>query len=743
MKNILKSFSTLFLVTLMALGSMGAAGFQNEDFKSLSQIQSSNATITGNVSSSSTPTCITSPSSITGIFAGLYVYDTTHSTYIPSGTTVVGVPGTCSAGQIQMSQSSIGTATGDTLTFGGQLSQLLNTTKIYDNTNQMQLSASISAGILGGSGAAKNFVANKSGALNTTGWTATGTGSPGSLIRDTTSGNGVDGTTYSLQFTASDATSVVTSSSMTLDNNVTGNCQASMAYKTTASVYSMNLMNGASVLITLPLTANTAYQTASFNYPCGNGYSISLTASGSGAAINYGDVFWGAATNLSSVSQASMYGGVVFPATASCNWFNTASTSFANFSAVSACTLPSGSGIYGNASAPATKIPAIVFSSLPAGEYMIVATGSFGKNTSGGSDTYFRFSDGTNTTSANSVQAGSGYVQGPSIQGRLSYTTAQSNITIQLQGADGDSTAQPAINVAIAPLEIRVYRFPTSSQLAVTPLTSPASWSGTIAGPWSTTGTSLTDFGAAVGTLTPSGNQKNVTCSQYAGNLPGISCVIPNTGLLQVCITNSSSDSVANQSTLFQLFDSNNVAISPNLSVNNPGANAGSSTGGCFDYNATTRNPAWRVLALQGAAGTLTLSSVYFQITDKTQNMPAPYVLNQVTTTAASPVQFDYAMVNGATGAIISQSGLFSGNGTSSNNGWAFTFAKQWATTPVCFMSFEFDYGNAPSSSQLAGRMTALTSSGLTGMLTYNNNGSSSVTYTQSGTWTFFCTGPH
>jgi hypothetical protein len=148
----------------------------------------------------------------------------------------------------------------------------------------------------------KNFVANPSGFSTANNWTLTNGSGSGSFTRDTTSGNGIGGTVNSLKFIAAGSGDYVTSDAMTLDNDVTGNCQASFVYKSTSSVYSLNLMNGSTVLQTLILPVSATYvQPQPFNYPCASGYSIRITASGtaSSAAINFGNVYWGQANPAS------------------------------------------------------------------------------------------------------------------------------------------------------------------------------------------------------------------------------------------------------------------------------------------------------------------------------------------------------------------------------------------------------------------------------------------------------------
>jgi hypothetical protein len=134
---------------------------QNEDVKSLSDIQSSVLTTTGNLTVGSA--CIASPGSTAHLAIAQFIYDSTVSSRIPSGTVIAGLPGSCSAGQIQMSNNATASSTGDTLTFGGQMSQLTHSSKIYDELNAQQLSTSIASGALAGSGAFQSYALNNVG----------------------------------------------------------------------------------------------------------------------------------------------------------------------------------------------------------------------------------------------------------------------------------------------------------------------------------------------------------------------------------------------------------------------------------------------------------------------------------------------------------------------------------------------------------------------------------------------------
>lgn len=164
----LKLFRILVLLPMFLPISVQAAGqIQNENVKSLTDLTAV-VTITGNLAASSA--CISSPSTTVGVKVGFFAYDTTHPTYIPGGTTVVGI-GTapCSAGQIKLSASASNTSSGDTITFGGQKSQLLNTNKMYDQSYGDQLSALIlNLGLAGITGAPAGSALTADGAGHAT-----------------------------------------------------------------------------------------------------------------------------------------------------------------------------------------------------------------------------------------------------------------------------------------------------------------------------------------------------------------------------------------------------------------------------------------------------------------------------------------------------------------------------------------------------------------------------------------------
>lgn len=144
--------SMVFIILLLPSLCFARGSIQNEDVKTLAELQSAVLSTTGNISLGSA--CISSPASTAGLAVGVFVYDGTVPANINSGVTVAGLPGSCPAGQIQMSATAAGNGTGDTLNFGGQMSQLINDTKVYVTANgtNTQLSTAIINGAFGGGG---------------------------------------------------------------------------------------------------------------------------------------------------------------------------------------------------------------------------------------------------------------------------------------------------------------------------------------------------------------------------------------------------------------------------------------------------------------------------------------------------------------------------------------------------------------------------------------------------------------
>ncbi len=299
-------------------------------------------------------------------------------------------------------------------------------------------------------------------------WTA----SSGTYARSTSSPlRGVGSATWD----ASATSQTLTSSAVAIPTGLYGaNGVASCRFQAASgtATHTIGAYDGSNLLATRTITSVTsgsARGTVNFGFPSSGNIQIRITSAADEPSIKIDDCFLGAADtfNLSQISQATLHGANKWVGVASCTW-SVSSTTYSNFSADTDCNNPTPSG---NASAPGTKIPAIVFSNgLPAGDYLIIANAMFYKTGVFDTSAMFRFSDGTNTTTSNSTYVGTGNTGFGTVSGKLSYSTAQSGpLTIQMQGgtpSSASASAQVVANSADFGFEIMVYKYPTASDLA-------------------------------------------------------------------------------------------------------------------------------------------------------------------------------------------------------------------------------------------------------------------------------------
>lgn len=271
--------------------------------------------------------------------------------------------------------------------------------------------------------------------------------------------------------------------------------------RATDTDYTMEVNDTTNTLSVRSVPSSSVYNIVSLNFvfTSNSGYQIRFNSASNAGKIYIDDCYIGPAGsfNVNQVSQAQLYGAVIWPSTASCDWTRT-STSQGGFSADADCTLPAGSNIIGNASAPATKIPAITFSTMPPGHYKFTATGAFAKNNTSAGSSGWRFHDGTTGTDASAVFANGIIGYSPTIVGWLTYTTGQSNKTIEIQCAQATSGSCDILNSSSTfyQLRISVEYFPITAQDGFTADNVGAQvWSGYHSNncTWTTTSTSYAD----------------------------------------------------------------------------------------------------------------------------------------------------------------------------------------------------------------------------------------------------------
>lgn len=353
--------------------------------------------------------------------------------------------------------------------------------KVYSKTSDSKLYVLNSSGTetaLGGGGGSQGIElqgSNGDAESGTTGWTNSG----GTFTTTTTAAN-VGEKLAAYSYDASAGSQYVETSAYTIPSGLGGAaCEASFQYKGGDSNLTVSVIDGSAVtLATSALTARTGYNlpesptTLQFVCPAQGGTVKLKIASSADAAIIYFDKFRIGSTAFNAIAQATLFGSIRYAQTTNCAW-TTTSASFANFAADTDCPAPT---VTGAVTAPATKIPGALIANLPPGEYAIISTGFFSlSTTSVGAAGMVQFSDGTNSFGAASAQAGgtsSGDASSANqIVGRLSVTTAQSNVTIQVQGKTSSaSNAMQIANTAAdrsSYFDILIYRYPTASEQAL------------------------------------------------------------------------------------------------------------------------------------------------------------------------------------------------------------------------------------------------------------------------------------
>ncbi len=415
-----------------------------------------------------------------------------------------------------------------------------------------------------------------------------------------------------------------------------GNGEASFWVKTSLSGLTVCPTTGATPTIlttqcvTVPSTNQWFNGITNFTWPSSGASGVALYgAMSSSSTVNVDEGYLGEARNIGTVQQALAYGSAIYPATASCNWTTTAS-SYSNFAAVSACPIPT---LTGNATAPSTKIPGITFTSLPAGQYHVVASGFFTPANNGTAATQgFQLSDGTNVSGVgNAGETGSsGYYASPVIDGWFTYTTPQSNLTWQIQAQTSTTGNAATITNGASgsyntSLQFQVYYFPTSAQGTLSTNSTPANWSGTSTLSGTTTSATIADPGSVSGAITTTYSQ-SISCVA-ASSLVGITCTLPSTGFYHVCVSGIVNHSVANGSVDTLIADGSNSLITGLQNYQEYTTGSGGSFGACGNYNATSTTETFKVRAETNQA-TATVNPTTFLVISLNTPVAAPMIIN-------------------------------------------------------------------------------------------------------------------
>lgn len=415
---------------------------------------------------------------------------------------------------------------------------------------------------------------------------------------------------------------------------------------------------------------------ASVNYPCGTGNNrlrVKAATASNQNFIYFDNAYLGSPKNVGTVQQAYLVGGAVVTGCSS-NW-STSSTSLAVFAAQTGCSYAT----FGAASAPATNVPGIKFSSLPPGDYAIQYEGYVGNNTAA-KEGYFQFSDGTTTARETSGFASSaGGSEASTINQSFNYPTAQSSVTWQLKAKTDSGGTAVVYGTTATSGTFKLWYFPTAAQQAAKPDQTPASWNGyhTQGGAtaWARTNTAYGDF-TATGTaaIVETANRNFGTVTTAASNLPGIIVSFPKAGYYNVCAF-----PVAYQSSnvgAFRLWDGTTV-IAENVTA----TTTRTTLPLCGIYNATSTSAKTLSIQARSPAGTANIdtpantssASIYWSIVALDQGMAVPYLQGNVTSNTSGQERIERVRVTSTCTSspctIASQSGSWLSSVTRASTG--------------------------------------------------------------------------
>ena len=251
------------------------------------------------------------------------------------------------------------------------------------------------------------------------------------------------------------------------------NCEARFTYRGFQATSKVQIKQSTNVVAELVLTPATDPRIASINFPCGD-LSAATTFVVTDTAIlagtnEIGGIYVGLATNMANVAQAEMYGGIEYSGGATNTW-NITQTSYASDFAANG----SNGTAFGKCTAPATAVPQLICNNMPSGEYQVVwpiyLEGGFSNNVS--TCRVIEASTGAVAQEVSTASFNTGtaaYTGRPVvITGNVSFSSAGSR-TFKLQCR---STAGNIVALRFADqnnAKTVIYRFPSSSELVVTP----------------------------------------------------------------------------------------------------------------------------------------------------------------------------------------------------------------------------------------------------------------------------------
>lgn len=282
----------------------------------------------------------------------------------------------------------------------------------------------------------------------------------------------VPGSKATFSFDASAASQTVTSSSRAAGGFAGKSGVGSCYIKTTATDYKLQILKNGTMVAESAIGSLPEFTKVSVGFTYGLAadlYSTRIISASNAAALYYDVCSTDIAENSSaSISQAAKFGS--YKETSSCTYSQNTPSAWTDMpQTVGTCgTIAYSGGV--SASGLGTAAIAFKIADMPAGDYLIQMTGEFTTANNAVAPQVGRWSlyDGTTRYGAQSALVSLGSLQYIGVN-TLSFVVSKgasaSDVVFRLQG---HSPSQTAVNVDtdIVPLEITVFKFPSSSEQA-------------------------------------------------------------------------------------------------------------------------------------------------------------------------------------------------------------------------------------------------------------------------------------
>lgn len=288
--------------------------------------------------------------------------------------------------------------------------------------------------------------------------------------RSTTTPLGEAGTEWNVTITSANGTVDFTAAGATTANLGGASCEAALDVRGFQATSKLQVMDGSTVLGEVAIGVQATRRTVSIPFTCPadpSNLKVRLTDTSTLVATNEAaGVYLGKARNVQNVSQAEHVGSWELPGASACQ-FQLATTSYNQFNADGDCGTPV---VTGGVSAPQGKRPWLTIANGRPGVYYVVFSGRMFKSTTTDSNAYFRLAETTQKGAEISVyQAAVEVGGGGTLAGTFTYTsTQQIDLWVEARVDNASAIAQ-MLNSAGGKMRFDVYRYPLSTQLAVTP----------------------------------------------------------------------------------------------------------------------------------------------------------------------------------------------------------------------------------------------------------------------------------